>query len=75
LKEAHQANLNGVGSKIVGCTIAAEGIEPLFAKYPILEQIAELGANLETEKETEHQQAIFTLVQDKIDNLKELSQV
>jgi hypothetical protein len=73
--EDNLANLNDLGSKIVGCTIAAEGIEPLFVKYPILEEIAELGASLETEKDLEHQQAIFVLIKEKIDKLKDLSQV
>jgi hypothetical protein len=71
--EDNLASLNDLGSKIVGCTIAAEGIEPLFVKYPILEEIAELGASLETEKDVEHQQAIFVLIKEKIDKLKDLN--
>ena len=72
---ADPLKLDEVGSKIVGCTIAAEGIDPLFVKYPILEEVAELGASLETEKDVEHQQAIFVLIKEKIDKLKDLSQV
>jgi hypothetical protein len=36
-----------VGSLIVGCTLAKDGIEHLFVEYPILEEIAEIGADLE----------------------------
>ena len=75
LLEDNLTKLNDLGGKIVGCTIATEGIEPLFAKYPILEEIAELGASLETEKDVEHQQAMFVLIKEKIDKLKDLSQV
>ena len=71
--EDNLASLNDLGSKIVGCTIAAEGIEPLFAKYPILEEIAELGASLETEKDEQHQQAMLPLIKEKIDQLKGLN--
>lgn len=37
-----------LGGYIVGATLAKDGIEILFEQYPLLEKIAELGADLET---------------------------
>jgi len=48
--DSHQT-LDKVGSKIVGCTVAVDGIEDLFEKYPALEEIADVGSDLEYQGE------------------------
>ncbi|MFZ1302190.1 MAG: hypothetical protein WAQ27_06495 [Candidatus Microsaccharimonas sp.] len=37
-----------LGSYIVGATIVQDDSDVLFEKYPLLEELAELGADLET---------------------------
>lgn len=75
INNADFSKLDDVGSKIVGCTIVDEGIEPVYSEFPILEEIAELGASLEIEKDQKHQKAIFTIIKQKFKDLKDLSQV
>ncbi len=75
VKNSNKFELDSVGSKIVGCTIAAEGIEDVYSEYPLLEEIAELGSSLEAEKDLKQQQAYFKLIKDKLDQLNDLSQV
>jgi len=72
VEQADDSALDAVGSKIVGCTIAVEGIEVFYSKYTILEEIAELGADLEAEKDHQHQKAIFAIIKQKLRQLKEL---
>lgn len=72
VEQADDSALDAVGSKIVGCTIAVEGIEVFYSKYTILEEIAELGADLEAEKDHKHQKAIFAIIKQKLRQLKEL---
>ncbi len=72
VEQADDSALDAVGSKIVGCTIAVEGIEVFYSKYNILEEIAELGADLEAEKVHKHQKAIFAIIKQKLRQLKEL---
>jgi hypothetical protein len=43
--------LDQVGSYIVGCTLAVEGIERLFESYPTLGEIADIGSDLEYQGE------------------------
>ena len=39
--------LDQVGSHVVGATMAEAEIDSLFEKYPVLEEIAEIGASME----------------------------
>jgi len=43
--------LDQVGSYVVGATMAEASIDSLFDKYPVLEDIAEIGASMEWEDE------------------------
>jgi hypothetical protein len=51
IKNEAQKPLDQVGSYIVGCTLAAEGIERLFESYPTLVKIADIGADMEYQGE------------------------
>lgn len=60
-----------VGSYIVGATIAKDGIEQVYKEYPILEEIAELGAELETiENDELYRKQLFRMITLKLDILK-----
>jgi hypothetical protein len=51
IKNDVQEPLDRVGSYIVGCTLAIEGIERLFESYPTLEEIADIGSDVEYQGE------------------------
>jgi len=59
-----------IGSYIVGETIASEGIEELYAKYPLLEEIAELGSDLETERDPLYQEQLLNEIKAKLAELE-----
>ncbi|HEU0266835.1 MAG TPA: hypothetical protein VFQ70_04365 [Candidatus Saccharimonadaceae bacterium] len=48
LRNVHSEPLDKLGSYIVGETIVRDDFEEIQEKYPLLESIAELGADLET---------------------------
>lgn len=62
--------LNKLGSYIVGCTIVLDKIDELYKKYPVLEDIAELGAELETISDPAYQTKLFKEIESKIIILK-----
>jgi phosphoglycerate-specific signal transduction histidine kinase len=47
IKNDDNIPLEQMGSLIVGCTLAQDDIELLFRDYPVLEEIAEIGADME----------------------------
>lgn len=51
IKNEAQEPLDQVGSHIVSCTVVVEGIERLFESYPTLEEIADIGSDLEYQGE------------------------
>ena len=51
IKNEAREPLDKVGSYLVGCTLAVEGIESLFESYPTLEEIADIGSDLEYQGE------------------------
>lgn len=51
VKNEAQESLDRVGSYVVGCTLAVDGIERLFEDYPVLEEIADIGSELEYQGE------------------------
>jgi hypothetical protein len=51
--------LDVLGGYIVGATTVRNDIDELYAKYPGLELIAELGADLETLASSEHEATVF----------------
>ncbi len=59
-----------IGSYIVGETIAVEGMEKLYAKYPLVGEIAELGSDLEVETSPMHQDRLLDEIKAKLASLK-----
>ena len=51
IKNEAREPLDKVGAYIVGCTLAVEGMEGLFKSYPTLEEIADIGSDLEYQGE------------------------
>ena len=64
-------SLDVIGSRIVGAPIARNDIEQFYKEYPALEEIAELGADLEMLKGSSHESKIFLLIQRKLQLLNE----
>lgn len=62
--------LDVLGSYIVGATLVRDDIEPHFKAFPLLEKIAELGADLETLAGSEHAEVVFAEIQDAFASLK-----
>ncbi len=60
-----------LGSYIVGATIIREDIDELYEKYPGLENIAELGADLETLEGSIHEKIVFEQFQNALQNFKQ----
>jgi len=74
--DAISSNVNNeplyiLGGYIVGTTIVRDDIDELYEKYPKLEYIAELGAELETLEETEFAEPIFKRFQIALKQFKE----
>ena len=59
-----------LGSYIVGATFVRDDIEQYYEKYPLLEGIAELGAELETLGGSEHAGIVLGEIHDKFRLLK-----
>ncbi len=59
-----------LGSYIVGCTIALDDIEQYYKKYSVLEEIAELGSDLEIETDEKYQDELLKKIQTKLSVLK-----
>jgi dihydroorotase len=51
IKNKDQKPLDQIGSYILGATLVKDGIEDLFKEYPVLEEIADVGSNLEYQGE------------------------
>lgn len=61
--------LDQVGSYIVGATLARDDADELFVHYPLLEEIGELGADLETLRDSPHAKEIFNEIIRKLQSL------
>ena len=59
LKNERNESLDTVGSYIVGETIVQDDFEEVQDKYPLLERIAELGADLETLEDSKHSNVVY----------------
>lgn len=62
--------LDQLGSYIVGATLVREDTETLFSKYPELETIAELGAELETLEGSVYEKEVFINIKTHLNALK-----
>ena len=71
LKNPKDEPADTLGSYIVGATLVRDDIEQYFEKYPLLENIAELGADLETQAGTEYAKDILAEIENKFRVLKE----
>lgn len=60
-----------LGSYIVGATLVQDDIEPVFEAYPLLEKIAELGADLETQGGTPYADTILEEIKTAFVELKQ----
>jgi len=63
LHQTGHKSADEIGSYIVGATIVRDDIDDYYKKYPLLEEVAELGAELETIKDS-------YLAQDKLAEIK-----
>ena len=64
--------LHILGSYIVGATIVRDDIDELNSRYPELERISELGAELETiEDDNEYAASLFQQFQQALIHLKQ----
>lgn len=59
-----------LGSYIVGATIVRDDIEQYYKKYPLLEEVAELGADLETLGDSKHAEVVLNEINEKFRILK-----
>lgn len=53
-----------IGSYIVGATIVRDDIDQYYKKYPLLEKVAELGADLETLGDSKYAEDVLTEIHD-----------
>lgn len=70
LKNEKNQPLYVLGGYIVGATIVKDGIEEVYKEYPLLEEIAELGADLETMEDDTYALPVFQEIQEKFAALK-----
>ncbi|MBC7764145.1 hypothetical protein H7Y29_00345 [Microbacteriaceae bacterium] len=63
--------LDVLGSYIVGATIIRDDYEYYQDKYPILAVVADLGAELETLKGSEHERIVFEDLKNNFTHLKQ----
>ncbi len=63
--------LDRLGSYIVGATIVRSDIDYYYDKYPLLEEVAELGADLETLGGSEYATKVFAEIKEKFRLLEE----
>lgn len=59
LKNERNESLDTVGCYIVGETIVQDDFEEVQDKYPLLERIAELGADLETLEDSKYSNVVY----------------
>lgn len=59
-----------LGSRIVGATIARDDIEHHYEQYPLLEEVAELGAELETVSDSALSEEVMSELLTKFHQLK-----
>lgn len=59
-----------LGSYIVGATLARNDIDQHYKKYPLLEKVAELGADLETLGGSEYAENVLNEIRATFDILK-----
>lgn len=71
LRNDNSAPADQLGSYIVGATIARDDIEQYYQQYPLLEKIAELGADLETLGGTRHADEVLTEIHETFHVLKQ----
>lgn len=62
--------LDQLGSYIVGATLVRDDIEEYYSDYPLLGDIAELGAELETLAGTDYAPQVFAQIEQKLNELK-----
>ena len=62
-----------LGAYVVGCTIVPDDIESYYKEYPILEEIAELGSDLEIANYEKGKDGYYYigLIRDKVIELKQ----
>lgn len=60
-----------LGGYIVGATIVRDDIDELYIKYPGLEMIADLGADLETLEDDAYAYTVFKKFQNALMHFKE----
>lgn len=59
-----------LGSYIVGATLVRDDIKQYFNEYPLLERVAELGADLETLGGSPYADEVLAEIQQQFDALK-----
>lgn len=72
LKNPKNESPDKLGSYIVGATIVREDIEEYYKKYPLLEEIAELGADLETLADSTHSEKVLADIHTKLKDLQNI---
>lgn len=72
MSNSHNESLDKLGSYIVGCTIVLDDIDEYYKDYPVLEEVAELGAELETVSDRQYQIELLDKIKAKLVLLKDL---
>lgn len=70
LQNPHDEPIDLLGAYIVGATLARDDIEQHFLLYPLLEEIAELGADLEVLGGSVHAASVLAEINLKFDALQ-----
>ena len=70
LKNEQNQSLDMIGSYVVGETIVQDDYEEIQGTYPLLEKVAELGAELETLKDSKYSSAVYDDMIDTFNQLK-----
>lgn len=71
LRNTGNEPIDRLGSYIVGATIVRNDAEELFKTYPMLEEIAELGAELETLAGSDYAHEVLNEIQVKMSLFKQ----
>lgn len=71
LRNDNNDSADQLGSYIVGATLVRDDIEQYYQQYPLLERIAELGADLETLGGTSHADEVLAEIRDTFRVLKQ----
>lgn len=75
LQNSRDVSPDMIGSYIVGATIVRDDIEEYYKKYPLLEKIAEQGADLETMGNSKHAEIVLNDIRENFRILKNMVQV